>query len=385
MTSNTTGFLYYLLEIYVECYWLLVIFANQVLTSMSIIAAQKFIGSDARIPLNEEAQIDMALKLAQQLGDGWIVQREFVIVQFCFVIFHCCFKIMTSHMIHKTSIIVDVRYILPKWQENQSSNMLSSSKASAAIDQYTFFRKQAGAGKVASLFVMIVLFFHIFLADWWDQYSGDYPELQDTFALLHKLMISYQIVFTFELIMHYFEINNAEEALHQGPCFKNTRIWRMHGLIQWQDFEHVALFVIFTGAWMLPKNFIYVIFGLFGLLQRDGFASGMQGIFFPDTLCLIWHILLTSSQQDSQVPLASPIHGGWLADGFSPHLLMTVSLAHFLDSEEGYGSPKDPFQTEANGGAFWLHAIYQSLNGIMPRWLRWQARAYPFHTRPRAC
>jgi hypothetical protein len=85
----------------------------------------------------------------------------------------------------------------------------SSSKASAAIDQYTFFRKQArlfggeeakdsalngraSAGKsllsrfilvlslrVASLFVVIVLFFHIFLADWWDQYGGDYPELQE--------------------------------------------------------------------------------------------------------------------------------------------------------------------------------------------------------------
>ena len=33
--------------------------------------------------------------------------------------------------------------------------------------------------RVASLFVMIVLFFHIFIADWWDQYGGDYPELQE--------------------------------------------------------------------------------------------------------------------------------------------------------------------------------------------------------------
>ncbi|KAL5659641.1 hypothetical protein ACJX0J_032804, partial [Zea mays] len=28
---------------------------------------------------------------------------------------------------------------------------------------------------------------------------------------------------------------------------------------------NITIFVIFTGAWMLPKNFIYVIFGLFGL------------------------------------------------------------------------------------------------------------------------
>ncbi|KAL5683890.1 hypothetical protein ACJX0J_010275, partial [Zea mays] len=115
--------------------------------------------------------------------------------------------------------------------------------------------------QVASLFVMIVLFFHIFIADWWDQYGGDYPELQDgcernwsTFALLHKLkkileMISYQIVFTFELIMHYFVLANNcfKNGLYMlEKCFKYfillinlfTRIRRMHGLIQWQDFEH---------------------------------------------------------------------------------------------------------------------------------------------------
>ncbi|KAL5668550.1 hypothetical protein ACJX0J_020771, partial [Zea mays] len=42
-----------------------------------------------------------------------------------------------------------------------------------------------------------------------------------------------------------------------------TRIWRMHGPFQWQDFEHVAIFVIFTGAWIL----------LFGLYKTEnGFS-----------------------------------------------------------------------------------------------------------------
>lgn len=54
----------------------------------------------------------------------------------------------------------------------------SSSKASAAIDQYTFFRKQARlfGGEEAK---DSALNGRASAADWWDQYGGDYPELQE--------------------------------------------------------------------------------------------------------------------------------------------------------------------------------------------------------------
>ncbi|KAL5656925.1 hypothetical protein ACJX0J_030088, partial [Zea mays] len=54
------------------------------------------------IPLDEQAQIDMALNTNSTIMElqscltllYWIVQREFVIVQFCFLIFRCCFVII---------------------------------------------------------------------------------------------------------------------------------------------------------------------------------------------------------------------------------------------------------------------------------------------------
>ncbi|ONM60654.1 hypothetical protein ZEAMMB73_Zm00001d022455 [Zea mays] len=54
----------------------------------------------------------------------------------------------------------------------------SSSKVLAVVDQYTFFRKQTGlfGGEEAK---DSALNGRASAADWWDQYGGDYPELQE--------------------------------------------------------------------------------------------------------------------------------------------------------------------------------------------------------------